>query len=499
MNDLQTAIEDAGIYYIHFNKMNVGSRTNGSLNFEHLKENVRSQLQGQYKEYFRANVDKKSLEVFDKAIGLNENEFLSQLNNALVKNLQQNLAVSKLQRLHNIVNGGNIDITNNLQAAINNRNSTEGVQALNSVLEIINKALNLLQSGNDSLGAILLIAVNGGTFNGIELPAANSLSTVGINLGTLLEEYSINNNFRLVRRQALQGAKNQLSNLASALTTGAFKSGNQLTPKGLSTLLFNGIVSTQIAEGLAFIMGGKAGSVLHNAVIQAVGTQNVSVIDEFEDECKITGKTDIQANHVKFSIDTLDTGDGGILDFKLGISSKFYKGQKFNDLQKTSFSGTYGSGSGGTLKEALSNIFNGSSQRYLAYNYITHDMYVEQMNDLIATRQLIRLFASAGSASDFAQFMIVNGQVVSIWSLIEYALSNNLGLSRSMDGAKSQAIVLSIPDRPKIAAANKYDILDKPGETPIIASWNRSRKVNAAIDSARIKAELHLNKLFNAI
>jgi len=77
MNDLQIAIEDAGIYYIHFNKMNVGSRTNGSLNFEHLKENVRSQLQGQYKEYFRANVDKKSLEVFDKAIGLNENEFLS--------------------------------------------------------------------------------------------------------------------------------------------------------------------------------------------------------------------------------------------------------------------------------------------------------------------------------------------------------------------------------------------------------------------------------------
>lgn len=499
MNDLQTAIEDAGIYYIHFNKMNVGSRTNGTLNFQHLRENVRSQLQGQYKEYFRANVDKKSLEVFDKAIGLNENEFLSQLNNALVKNLQQNLAVSKLQRLHNIVNGGNIDITGNLQAAIDNRNSTEGVQALNSVLEIISKALNLLQSGNDSLGAILLIAVNGGTFNGIELPAANSLSTVGINLGTLLEEYSINNNFRLVRRQALQGAKNQLLNLASALTTGAFKSGSQLTPKGLSTLLFNGIVSTQIAEGLAFIMGGKAGSVLHNAVIQAVGTQNVSVIDEFEDECKITGKTDIQANHVKFSIDTLDTGDGGILDFKLGISSKFYKGQKFNDLQKTSFSGTYGSGSGGTLKEALSNIFNGSSQRYLAYNYITHDMYVEQMNDLIATRQLIRLFASAGSASDFAQFMIVNGQVVSIWSLIEYALSNNLGLSRSMDGAKSQAIVLSIPDRPKIAAANKYDILDKPGETPIIASWNRSRKVNAAIDSARIKAELHLNKLFNAI
>jgi len=77
MNDLQTAIEDAGIYYIHFNKMNVGSRTNGTLNFQHLRENVRSQLQGQYKEYFRANVDKKSLEVFDKAIGLNENEFLS--------------------------------------------------------------------------------------------------------------------------------------------------------------------------------------------------------------------------------------------------------------------------------------------------------------------------------------------------------------------------------------------------------------------------------------
>ena len=130
---------------------------------------------------------------------------------------------------------------------------------------------------------------------------------------------------------------------------------------------------------------------------------------------------------------------------------------------------------------------------------MTHDLYVEQMNDLIATRQLIRLFASAGSSSDFAQFMIVNGQVVSIWSLVEYALMNDLGLSSSMKGSSSQAIVLSIPDRPKIAGANVYDPLDTPGETPSVAAWNRSRKVNSVIDSARIKAELHLSKLLNAI
>jgi len=45
----------------------------------------------------------------------------------------------------------------------------------------------------------------------------------------------------------------------------------------LSTLLLNGLISTQIAEGLAFSASGKAGSLLYKTILEAVGTQNVEV------------------------------------------------------------------------------------------------------------------------------------------------------------------------------------------------------------------------------
>jgi len=89
-------------------------------------------------------------------------------------------------------------------------------------------------------------------------------------------------------------------------------------------------------------------------------------------------------------------------------------------------------------------------------------MYQPEFNDLIATRQILRLFATAGSESDFAQFMLVNGRIVSIWSIVQYVISSNLSLSASQDGGKTQGIVLSIPDRPKIYAANAYNRLDEP-------------------------------------
>ena len=78
------------------------------------------------------------------------------------------------------------------------------------------------------------------------------------------------------------------------------------------------------------------------------------------------------------------------------------------------------------------------------------------VNDLIVTRQILRLFATAGNESDFAQFMLVNGKIVSVWNIVQYAISSNLMLSKSEGGSASQGIVLSIPDRSKIKAANLY-------------------------------------------
>jgi hypothetical protein len=82
-------------------------------------------------------------------------------------------------------------------------------------------------------------------------------------------------------------------------------------------------------------------------------------------------------------------------------------------------------------------------------------MYQSELNDLIATRQIIRLFSSAGTESDFVNFMLLNGKIISVWDIVKYAISSDLSVSKSQKGAKA-GIVLTIPNRRKIVEANSY-------------------------------------------
>lgn len=483
--DLKTALKNGNDYYIHLNKINIGNRGgNATINFIEQKQQIILKTTAQYKEYFNANLNGQSIEALSAALDLDQNTFLNILNNKIGEKLQKDINVAALSKLYQGVKNGNI--SSFLKQAVNN----SSVQALSSALKIVAEALKLLEEQNTgSLGAILL--------HSLENNKANSFADLGNKLRALLNQYEINNNYRLIKRQSLESAKKQLNNLAQALISGKFVSTkNDLTAQGLSTLLLNGIISTSIAQGLAFAMSGKAGSILYKSILQSVGTKAVVTSDSGKD-IKITGKTDVKAKHVNISLGTTDNGNGGNINLNIGISSKFYTGQGFKDLNNRNIS--INSGSGGTLKQALNSIFSDDISRYLVYNYITHGEYTTQINDLIIKRQILRLFATVGSKEDFSQFMLINGHIISIWEIMQYVLNNDLGLSKSMNGSNFQGIVISIPDRKNFMEANKYDQLDSPGETPIVAAWNRSHKVNSAIESARIYAEIHFKNLAAAI
>lgn len=478
--DLTTAIQRANDYYIHFNKINIGNRANGAtINFAKQRQQVKMQTMAQYKQFFNASLNGQSIDLLSAAFDLDENTFLSTLNNKLQEKLQKDINVEKLSQLYNVVNNGNI--SKYLKQAV----KEDSIKKLSLALKGVADALNLLESGNSSLGAVLSKACE----------EAGSFQDLGIRLGSLLKKYQVNNNYRLIKRQSLESAKKQLNNLAKVLSTGKFVSSKKdLTADGLSTLLLNGIISTSIAEGLGFSMAGKAGSVLYKSILQSVGTRNVSVQSDSGKNIKITGKTDVKAKGVSVNLSAEDTGtNGGKIDLNIGISSKFYTSQGFKDLESKSIS--ISSGSGGTLKEALDAIFSDSISRYLAYNYFTHNEYVTQLNDLIVKRQILRLFATAGSKEDFSQFMLINGNIISIWQIMQYALNNDVGLSRSMDGSSAQGIVVSIPDRKNIYESNNFDLIDGVSDSPQISAWQRSHKVNSAISSARIYAEIHLANL----
>ena len=486
MDDLNTAFQNANDFYIHYNKMNIGSKANKtslSQSFAQQKQIIAAQVKNQYIKLFDANINnKKSIHTLAAAMDLTQQDFLTTLNNQLVNKLQKQISIDKLQTLYTTVKSGNIN--KYLKSAVQHQSVTD----LREAFKVLSQALLLLDNKSNGLGALLLDSTDN----------ALSFSDVGTNLSKKLKEYEINNNYRLIRRQSLQAAKKQLQNLANVLQTGTFKSGGNLTARGLSTLLLNGLISTQIAEGLAFCASGKAGSLLYKSILEAVGTQNVEVESDSSQSIKITGKTDVKAKGVQISLQGIDQGDSsGSINLNIGISSKFYTGQGFNEkLEKPK--GVYSSGSGGTLGQAIRTIWGDPIDRYLVYNYFPHEMYQIQLNDLIATRQIIRLFASAGSELDFADFMLVNGRVVSIWEIVKYAISSNLGLSKSLKGHQNQGIVLTIPGRVDIKEANTFDPKDK-NETSIGQAWKRSRKVNSAINSARIYAELHLKNLMAAM
>lgn len=478
--NLNTALQYANDYYIHLNKVNIGNRANNAtINFIDQKQQVQIETLKQYKDFFNASLNGQSLEVLAAACDLNEEDFLNVLNIELQQKLQKDINISALSSLYQTVHSG--DISKYLQEAVNKND----VDQLSKALQIVANALDLLEKGDESLGAVL----------NKSLKDANSFVDIGEKLSQLLTEYQINNNYRLIKRQSLESAKNQLNNLAKALTFGKFTSSKKdLTAKGLSTLLLNGIISTSIAEGLGFSIAGKSGSILYKSILEAVGTKNVTITSSSGKNIKITGKTDVKARGVSLTLEGIDGGENaGRINLNLGISSKFYTGQGFRDLDNKNIS--IGSGSGGTLKQALDSIFSDDVSRYLSYNYITHNQYTTQLNDLITKRQILRLFATAGSEEDFAQFMLINGNIISIWEILQYVLNNDVGLSRTMEGSSSQGIVIDIPDRPVIYASNKYDPLEGKGDNPNISAWQRSHKVNTAIGSARIYAELHLTNL----
>lgn len=485
-NNLNTTLQDYNSYYIHLNKVNAGNKAgNAAINFAAQKQQIAMQTMSQYKNFLNASINGESIETLAAALDMDENQFFNVLNQKLKEKMQAEINVNALAQLYQTVKDGNI--TQHLRNAIESRN----IKQLAAALKVVANALLILEDGESSLGAVLLNALytdKNGTL------AFSSFKNLGNRLQSLLNQYQINNNYSIIKQQSLQKSIAQLNNLAFALQTNTFKtSKNQLSVEGLTTLLSNGIISTSIAQGLGFAASTKAGGTVHQFIVHAVGTNKVTVHSDIDKDIKITGKTDLQTQGVKVNLSTTDTGKSVDINLNIGISSKFYTGQNFKNLTKNEITSmSVGSGAGGSVKQALDSIFTDSSSRYLAYNYIVHDINTKQLNDLIVKRQIIRLFATAGSTQDFAQLMLINGQIISIWDLIQYALNNDVGLSSSMDDSKSKGIVLSIPDRPLIHGQNTQISSEY---SPLISAWIRSHKVNAAISSARIYAELHLHNL----
>lgn len=473
-----------GDYYIHLQKIKIGTLLNdekAQINWQKQRILAAIMVESQHKQLLNASLNSTTIEALANILQISEQQVIEKIYKELDTRLKDSINLVKMQQLHTVVN--KIDISDELKNAIDPQN----VQSLSNVLKIIQQALKLLEQGPDSLGAIL---------NQVIKERYTSFNAMGIRLMSLLENYKVKNNYTVIKQQSLNKALGYLRNFAYALIVGEFKStGNVISAEGMSRLLLNNLTSTAIAEGLGFLNSAKALGVVHNKFITTVGTQQVK---DQVNNTRVTGKTDVQLGGVSISSLVTDFGDSGAnITIDIGISSKFYTGQQFKDLTSGSVPNvTISSGSGGSLKTALDTIFQTDWERYLAYNYMAHQQYQLEINDLIIKRQILRLFASAGR-EDFVQFMFINGEIVSIWEIILNAFKFENSLSQSIVKKQNttQPFALHIEGRSKISSNNKEEPVSGKDDNNILAAWRRSKKVNNAISEATIQIEMHLANL----
>ena len=116
------------------------------------------------------------------------------------------------------------------------------------------------------------------------------------------------------------------------------------------------------------------------------------------------------------------------------------------------------------------------------------------LQDIILTRSIVYL-ASGRGAEDFSQLLLLNGKVMSMWDIIQYAIGNDIGKSSSMlpnlnkgntQNNNNNGAYMSIPSRPDIL---KYGS-DKQWVTRIV-------ETNKAIDKAVINLHIVPKKILD--
>lgn len=440
------------------------------------KNQIKMKTLSEYKNLLNSSIKESGITALSQALEINEEDFIKELNNSMKDKIQEVVDDSRLKDLYEKTNS--VNVTSLLKQALDGNN----LQKINEVFKMIDQALSLLGPAGEEIGAAVLLSLNN----------AKNIKQIGKNLQNAVHKYAIEKQGSTLTEQSLIRSSKLLENLGYAFQHGKFKSNNSdITARGLAYLINQNIISQSLAESLAFCSSGKARSVLSKE-IKNTGMDVISTKDDEEYGYNaFFGKTDVKASNVQIHLETKENSNGVNFEMEIGFSSKFYLGQGFNSTLNKNV-GIYNAGSGGTLSQAIKDIWGAPEQRYIIYNWIVHKQQqnVRQVKNLLLMREIIRLFSSAGK-QDFSNFIILNGRVLSIWDLIQYVFDHDL-----LSG--DQGIALKINHEEEISKENKYievDPSNKALRTPMLAAWQRSRNINTKFDYAKIQAKIHLKNL----
>lgn len=531
-------------YYIHLHEQNIGRMAGGarqtdnsiaSIFGSYKRESARA-LKNQYIGYVKGSIKNQNgkklsagaKKILDDTLNINNNsvdKILTRLHDALKAGFESQFDDTNIIKALTAHADINWSLKNNTPAQQLNQifqsngaegDPIEGFKFLDEILQTLELTCKLLNTKQGSDLAIILSQ---------QIGNYTSTQELGINLQKALKKFIEENNGAKIKTEDIKDgliAADLLNNLGETLEKNQTKSGAEnntyLSVRAFQSLFQNNIFPTllelyanQLSEAaytiptteIATFIANSArssgtdksyiqftnpdGSIVDNAFLKNVGAREGK-------ETRDAGKADSLVD-VKLNGKMLTGKYHGSLTMSVGISSKNYVTNSIGEPLDKNYD-KYSLGRGLNLGQAFSLIPNFSVyNRYLGYNVIARGE--EQfprgliaLQDILLTRGLAYL-ASGRGVEDSAQLLFLNGNIMSMWDVIQYAMENNIGKSGSLLGRRmsddtNNGIYMSLKTRPDILrfarATNWYE---------------RLAKTNDAINSAVIQLEIVPKKILD--
>lgn len=434
-----------GYYYIHLHSKNIGLLRGGDTNdiytaFQGFKENqIKNGLKNEFKRLFKSQITADTDEkVWDMVSLITDPErgdkILTDINDAVKDALQKSVDTNHISKV--------LDTVKNKKLTSWEEGTEDWLRSLcqqiNDILTIVTKSMDIYRKdGKTTLLALEYDKINDKKVEGIGEALKKVLAS--------FEQQLKSDAFRL-NQQQINSVIGALNSLVNMLETGKTSKGKNITSNSIAHHFSQNIFSTGIGEIAGFDIDTIANGTVFNEIsessLKMQGKTGVQLeISAPSGEHKkytgqeLSGKVDVQLSHVGMEIVNEMGESQGTLRLSIGISNKLYQGVAFRYGKEDSM-GEFSVGGGLTLEQALQQCFKNNKLMYLAYNmYGWYNQIDSQafinLQDIVFTRSIIKLFMSRGGSLDVAGYLLLNGKIISVWEIITYALEHNIGISHS--------------------------------------------------------------------
>lgn len=489
--------------YVHLNSRNIGKgyprknrdkETGLSPNsiyetFKEQREQTQKAVMNQAKRQFKANImsplNSDQLDLIDKAFDSNTpSDFLNELDEAIKTLFEERVNKALIES----VMMQEKEMTNTIKYEnLVAKSAQKAITELDKLLDIIAKTADLFGKEGKALASCLLIA--------------NQYSTSRVNDKINHVKQAMDDFIKTHNGDSLdiKGAKNVALQLNKSLTKIAeLRNGDKKVKdvrKSIVTSLENNLFSTYFGEWAGAKIKRTANGAVNNFIsTQVVGDKEVTMT-YYDEEGNISDynagrkgrtaqqKTDFILNTKYFSLKISE--EPMEVKMSIGVSNKFYKVKdlkKGGRLTKT----TYELGGGGTLNQAI-NALSGNNVRmkYLCYNLIQHPtkrlgQSINEFRRNLIGRQILTFMASRNK-EDFAQLFLLNGEVVSLYEILNKVFSD---MDKIENIITTSPKITGLSDKPEYNEKSRYE-----------GGKIRYKNVHDYAKNTSLKAVLHYKNL----